>query len=181
MLVDYLLKHALRKGEHRQPGGLANLARASYAAYNGGPSQVARYRSASASDYGRKVDAAFWEKYQQVAAGNELAVSGCLGGNLKGPVAAPAPVRNPAAATPAPRSPSPDHFTLQLGAFSSEAAARTFIGQNALGDSARVQRPAGGSGNFLVLLGAFATREEAETARRRHSGLEPWIRRIGDL
>jgi hypothetical protein len=37
VLIDYLLKYAIRKGEHQQPGGISNLARASYSAYNGGP------------------------------------------------------------------------------------------------------------------------------------------------
>ena len=84
VLLDYLVKYAIRKGEHRRPGGFDNLARSAYSAYNGGPSQVARYRSDNASTYGKKVDAAFWDKYQQVAAGNELAVSRCLGGDLSG-------------------------------------------------------------------------------------------------
>ncbi len=87
VLLDYLVKYAIRKGEHRRPGGFDNLARSAYSAYNGGPSQVARYRSDNASTYGKKVDAAFWDKYQQVAAGNELAVSRCLGGDLSGPAA----------------------------------------------------------------------------------------------
>jgi hypothetical protein len=86
VLIDYLLKYAIRKGEHQQPGGISNLARASYSAYNGGPSRLTRYRSSAASAYGQKVDTLFWEKYQQVAAGNELAVSECLGGSLSGPV-----------------------------------------------------------------------------------------------
>jgi hypothetical protein len=84
VLIDYLLKYAIRKGEHQQPGGISNLARASYSAYNGGPSRLTRYRSSAASAYGQKVDTLFWEKYQQVAAGNELAVSECLGGSLSG-------------------------------------------------------------------------------------------------
>jgi soluble lytic murein transglycosylase-like protein len=87
VLIDYLMKYAIRNGEHRQPGGISNLARASYAAYNGGPSRVARYRDANAPAYGKKVDDLFWQKYQQVAAGNELAVSECLGGSLSGSVA----------------------------------------------------------------------------------------------
>lgn len=55
MLIDDLIRYAIRKGEHRQPGGLSNLARASYSAYNGGPSQVSRYRSAKASAYGKRL------------------------------------------------------------------------------------------------------------------------------
>ena len=84
VLLDYLLRYAIRKGEDRHPGGIDNLARASYSAYNGGPSRLGRYRDAGASAYGQKVDRAFWDKYRQVAAGNELAVSRCLGGNLSG-------------------------------------------------------------------------------------------------
>jgi len=84
VLADYLIKYALRRGEHERPGGMANLARAAYAAYNGGPSRLSRYRDNGASAYGRKVDQAFWDKYRQVAAGNELAAPRCLGGNLSG-------------------------------------------------------------------------------------------------
>jgi septal ring-binding cell division protein DamX len=182
VLVDYLVKHALRKGEHRQPGGVANLARASYSAYNGGPSQVSRYRSNTASAYGRKVDEAFWEKYQQVAAGNELAVSGCLGGDLRGPVAAAAAPRRGEGDTARRGAPPADHFTLQLGAFSSEQAARSFISQRSIGDRARVHRRGDGpSGQFLVLYGDFATRGQAEAARKSIAGVDAWIRRVGDL
>jgi len=82
ILRDYLVKYALRKGEHHQPGGLQNLARASYSAYNGGPSQVARYRRVNPAPYHRKVDSAFWNKYQQIEAGTAEGVSHCLGGNI---------------------------------------------------------------------------------------------------
>ena len=82
VLLDYLVKYALRKEEHKHPGGLNNLARASYSAYNGGPSQVTRYRRADVAPEWRKVDAAFWGKFQQVDAGNALKVVECLGGDF---------------------------------------------------------------------------------------------------
>jgi hypothetical protein len=182
VLIDYLMKYALRKGEHRQPGGLSNLARASYSAYNGGPSQVARYRSSAASAYGRKVDAAFWEKYQQVAAGNELAVSTCLGGNLSGRAASLASTNTGAAPAPQPSRQRPEHFTLQLAAFSTRDAAQRFITQQGLTGKAEVRaRTQGDAAGFLVIFGDFAERSDAEAARGSLSKLEPWIRRFRDL
>ncbi len=183
VLIDYLIKYAIRKGEHLQPGGVTNLARASYSAYNGGPSQLSRYRSSKASAYGKKVDALFWEKYQQVAAGNELAVSGCLGGNLSGSVTAKAASGSKtAAASRSGGAKSSDGFTLQIGAFSTEESARSFIRQNTLGSAARVQkRSQASSGQYLVIYGVYATRTEAEQAKQRLAKLEPWIRPIADL
>lgn len=82
ILLDYLVKYALRRGEQKQPGGLANLARATYSAYNGGPGQVSRYRSAKAAAPHKKIDGLFWEKYRQVDAGKALNVARCLGEEL---------------------------------------------------------------------------------------------------
>ncbi|MFN2328325.1 MAG: SPOR domain-containing protein [Chromatocurvus sp.] len=204
VLLDYLVKYAIRKGEHRQPGGFDNLARSAYSAYNGGPSQVARYRSDTASTYGRKVDAAFWEKYRQVAAGNELGVSRCLGGDLSGPAAVPGvsrkAARSPVAGTPvagtpvagtpvagtpvagAPVERGADYFTLQLGVFSAASSAQAFISQHALSADAKVQqRRKGDSGQFLVLYGTYATRAQAESAKQGLARFQPWVRRFGEL
>jgi hypothetical protein len=79
ILLHYLEDHALAKGEDRLPGSTDNLARATYAAYNGGPRHLARYRTASTSRSLRRIDAAFWEKYQTVRAGRELEVARCFG------------------------------------------------------------------------------------------------------
>jgi hypothetical protein len=70
----------LKQQEHKKAGGLSNLARASYSAYNGGPSQVNRYRSRGVPAEQKKIDAAFWAKYLRVNRGDELAVVECLGG-----------------------------------------------------------------------------------------------------
>jgi soluble lytic murein transglycosylase-like protein len=75
ILVYYLARHAIRKGEDKQQGG--NLARATYSAYNGGPGQVGRYRAAKVSPALRKVDEAFWQKFQVVSSGREMEVKSC--------------------------------------------------------------------------------------------------------
>jgi hypothetical protein len=62
ILLHYLEDHALAKREDRVPGGTDNLARAAYAAYNGGPRHLARYRTPTTPRRLRRIDAAFWEK-----------------------------------------------------------------------------------------------------------------------
>ena len=71
----YLTRHAIRKNEDKQPGG--HLARATYSAYNGGPGAVGRYRAANQISALKKVDEAFWEKFQAVSSGRELEVQRC--------------------------------------------------------------------------------------------------------
>jgi len=75
ILIYYLARHAIRKGEDRQEGG--NLARGTYSAYNGGPGQLGRYRAAHVNPALRKVDEAFWEKFQIVSSGQEMEVARC--------------------------------------------------------------------------------------------------------
>ena len=64
ILEYYLVDYALRRGEHEQPGGLENLPRATYAAYNGGPSHLGRYRRDDTSDRLRSIDREFWAHYE---------------------------------------------------------------------------------------------------------------------
>ncbi len=80
VLHRYLVKYSLKRGEHKHKGGLDNLARSAYSAYNGGPDQTSRYRNPKASSVHKKTDAAFWMKYQAVKQGNALQVAECLGG-----------------------------------------------------------------------------------------------------
>ncbi len=74
ILQHYLTDYALRHREHERGGNVDNLARATYAAYNGGPRQYARYRSGAA-----RADELFYQKYQQVKQ-KDLAVFACYGG-----------------------------------------------------------------------------------------------------
>jgi hypothetical protein len=80
ILMHYLRDFAVARGEHRRPGGTANLARASYAAYNGGPGHLRRYREPGTRRSLRRIDASFFEKYESVRSGDALAVRRCFAG-----------------------------------------------------------------------------------------------------
>ncbi len=79
ILVHYFVDYALRKGEHKVAGDRAAAARATYAMYNGGPSQRARYRKPDTPAGLRRIDEAFWRKYQAVKDGGADAVKACYG------------------------------------------------------------------------------------------------------
>lgn len=78
ILLHYLRDYAIKKGEHTATGSVDNLARATYAVYNGGPGHLRRYRTGSKRSL-RAIDESFWKKYRAVKAGNELAVAECFG------------------------------------------------------------------------------------------------------
>jgi hypothetical protein len=63
ILVQLLTRYGTKEGT------LDGAARATYAAYNGGPGAYRRYRSEKARPRDRAVDAAYYEKYRMVAAG----------------------------------------------------------------------------------------------------------------
>lgn len=77
ILYHYMRKHALRAKEQMEPGGEANLARASWAAYNGGPGHLRRYRKAETSSHLKAVDTEFWQKFQAVERDDESAFFSC--------------------------------------------------------------------------------------------------------
>lgn len=83
ILLHYLVDYAIAKGEHTKTGNVDNLSRASYAAYNAGPGQLARYRNPKAVARAKRVDEAFWTKYKTIKSGKELAVAACFGGGRK--------------------------------------------------------------------------------------------------
>lgn len=66
ILEHYLLDYAVRRGEHEHPGGADNLVRATYAAYNGGPGQMPRYRRDATPARLQQIDQAFWRAYEQM-------------------------------------------------------------------------------------------------------------------
>ena len=81
IVYHYLVDYAIAKGEHNLPGATTdNLARATYAMYNGGPRQINRYRRADTSASLRAIDNAFWKKFQVIRTGDILAVAECYSG-----------------------------------------------------------------------------------------------------
>lgn len=76
----YLVDYAIARGEHKHEGGLENLARATYAMYNGGPRHMTRYRNPGTSRSLRAIDRSFWEKYEAIQDGDPLAVAQCYVG-----------------------------------------------------------------------------------------------------
>jgi hypothetical protein len=194
VLLNYLVRYALKQGEHKHTGGLDNLARASYCAYNGGPSQISRYRKPGVASTYKKVDAAFWKKYQQVKAGNELKVAKCLGGETTlSAYRQPAPSavkkivrgKEKQATDAAERwvlAQNGNRFTLQLAVFSKRESAQDFIAQQSLsGQIGIVAMRKGRTTQFAVLYGSYVTRAEAQHAKQRLKHLNPWMRRFAEV
>jgi len=199
ILFKFMVDYALKQKEHTYGGGLSNLARATYSAYNGGPSQVSRYRKNDVPAEHKKIDAAFWEKYQQIHQGHESAVTQCFGGRSASSMT-PAPQTNTGrkqsgskqAITAKPsqriqnvgwiRSRNPKHFTLQLTAMSSEQAVRAFIKQQFQdGSFAYFPKRQNGLDLYVAIYGSFASRAHAEKAAGRFAPLKPWIRDFGSI
>jgi soluble lytic murein transglycosylase-like protein len=81
ILHHYLLDYAIKKREDNVRKSFDDLARATYAAYNAGPRQLDRYRRAfPKGKTGHRIDADFWDKYQKIKQGNDLAVKACFPG-----------------------------------------------------------------------------------------------------
>lgn len=77
ILTHYLVDYALRRGEHEQPGGDDNLIKATYAAYNGGPGHLARYRRDDTSAQLQAIDNAFWKHYETIKTDTWPDISSC--------------------------------------------------------------------------------------------------------
>jgi soluble lytic murein transglycosylase-like protein len=77
ILSRYWTDYAVARGEAAKGGGVDALARATYAAYNGGPSELTRYRDKRVKKRERVVDTDFFVKYQRMKAGDTLAVVDC--------------------------------------------------------------------------------------------------------
>lgn len=79
ILLHYMRDYAIAKGEHKRSGGVDNVVRATYATYNGGPGHLKRYRRNSTSGNLRKIDQAFWSKFEKIRGGNDSAPLACFG------------------------------------------------------------------------------------------------------
>ena len=77
ILTHYMVDYAIRRGEHEQPGGDDNLIKATYAAYNGGPSHLARYRREDTPARLRAIDNEFWRQYTSIKADQWPVISSC--------------------------------------------------------------------------------------------------------
>jgi len=202
VLLNYLVRYALKQDEHKRRGGLDNLARATYSAYNGGPSQVSRYRDPTAASAHKIIDSAFWEKYRTVKQGKELHIARCLGaGKIDGTASKPAiemkkSVGNKSNNVPARQSSGTtvkagkswvlkqdkNHFTLQLAAFNTSKAAQNFIDQESLsGIVVNYPMYKDNRALYAVLFGSYRNRSEADNAKRSLRHLKPWIRQFKEL
>jgi len=199
VLHQYLVKYAMKRGEQKHPGGLDNLARSAYSAYNGGPSKTSRYRDPKAPSAHKKIDATFWKKYQAVKQGKELQVAECLGGDVTAVVASPkktAPEKN--SSEPGTRASAvtsggnadqawilaqnKEHYTLQLATFSSYQAALKFTTDTALtGTVAIAPLVKGKQIQYVVLNDSFANKAEADKRKQRNNKLKPWVRQFKDI
>jgi len=70
--AEILAQLLARFGPREAGAPSGNAARATYAAYNGGPGAYQRYRSGKVPRRLRAIDRAFWEKYQAMTAGQAL-------------------------------------------------------------------------------------------------------------
>jgi septal ring-binding cell division protein DamX len=195
ILFKFMVNYALKRHEHKKDGGLANLARATYSAYNGGPSQVGRYRSKNVPTAHKKIDTAFWTKYKQINQGNDFAVAQCLGGEDPGPAAAPQTIKPSgskpvAAVAKAPRientawirKRNSKHFTLQLAAVSSEQTVKHLIKKHTRpGVFSYYRRKHKGRDLYIAIYGNFSNRADAEKAAANFAPLKPWIRDFGSI
>jgi hypothetical protein len=77
ILMHYFRDHAVKKGEHTITGDPDNLARATYAAYNAGPSGLTRYRKPKPHPREKIVDDGYYDKYLAVKAGRWNDVKTC--------------------------------------------------------------------------------------------------------
>jgi hypothetical protein len=193
ILIHYLVDYAIKKNEHEESGDVENLARATYAMYNGGPGHMRRYRLKDTPKSQELIDASFWEKYLTIKAGKELAVKRCFGkGGAAGTgkdasVKRPPPVARAALPRTRPASPrnktaggmdspsggawvlaqDPAHYTVQLLAARSEPAVKAFLRNHRIESRATCYRFSRDRDTwFGVLYGTYATRPAAEHAAR---------------
>jgi hypothetical protein len=189
ILMKYLVNYVLPKGETSK-GNVHDLARATYSAYNGGPSQINRFRDPNPAPLHREIDSAFWEKYQAVQRGEEYNVAECFGGTK---IVAKTEPDQSFSVPKEPRpggvkqenwilSQNPMHFTLQIAALSSEKSMQEFTKKLPNREHAaffRLNRD--DKQLYVVIYGSFAQRTDAEKAARLHGFAKPWLRDFASL
>ena len=199
ILFKFMVNYALKQQEHKHGGNIANLARATYSAYNGGPSQLSRYRKNNVPAAQKKIDIAFWEKYQQVHQGQDLAVARCFGDQTSSSMTAAVQINKGQRQSSSKqettikesqriesvdwiRSRNPTHFTIQLAALSAEQAVKKFIRQQSqTGTFAYYRKKQKGRDFYIAIYGSFSNRVDAEKAAARFAQSKPWIRNFGSI
>jgi len=199
ILFKFMVNCALKQKEHKHAGGISNLARATYSAYNGGPSQVSRYRKNNVPAEQKKIDTAFWEKYQQVHIGQELAVAQCFGDQASNSTTAAIQIKKDQKTSSSKKitttkksqrienvewikARNPTHFTIQLAAMSDEQAIKKFIKQQVqAGTFAYYRKKQRGRDLYIAIYGSFSNRIDAEKIVARFAQLKPWIRDFGSI
>ena len=189
ILMKYLIDYALPKEEFKK-GNPHDLARAAYSAYNGGPSQINRFRNPNPAPLHKKIDNAFWEKYQAVHRGEAYNVAECFGGTKMAVKTEPAqPVPPPKGPRPKGlkqenwiRAQNPKHFTLQIAALSTEKTMQEFANKLPNPEHAAFYRlNRDGRQFYVVIYGTFSERAQAEKAARLNGFDKPWIRDFASL
>ena len=164
------------------PGGLDNLARSAYSTYNGGPARVARYRQTKGIPaFHKKIDQAFWEKYQQVRQGKEYAVAQCLGAPTLASPGKSKPTGK-AKAVVVKASAADHHFTLQLAALSDKQAAQKM--RQSFKVAGQYQYYAIKKNRktlYLLTYGNFATKSAAAKAAAKFTTVKPWVRNFKSI
>lgn len=199
ILLNYLTRYAIANAEHERHGGIDNLARATYSAYNGGPGKIARYRSRQVSKAHREIDTAFYDKYLKVKNGQEMDVAQCWGGSKTITADSQQPGKNDAPIVKPQSRPdvatkqfihdeawikqqNKNHFTLQLGVFSTYQSAKNFIRQQGInGNFAVYQKRKNKPLLYGVVYGYYATQQSAEHERVRFKQIKPWIRPFKEI
>ena len=200
ILLNYMTRYAIKNAEHRQEGGLDNIARSTYSAYNGGPSQSSRYRNSKAPQALKKIDKVFYEKYLKVKQGKELSVAKCLGHTGKsGIISKPTLQSHKQPVIPTKQSlkkpiasnktiihtkswiskQNKNYFTLQLGVFSAKQAATNFIQHHKVtGNYAIFQNL---KNQYVVIYGYYSTHQKAKKESQLFKQISPWIRSFKDI
>ena len=200
ILLNYMTRYAIKNAEHRQEGGIDNLARSTYSTYNGGPSQSSRYRNSKAPQALKKIDKVFYEKYLKVKQGKELSVAKCLGHTGKsGIISKPTLQSDKQSVIPTKQSlkkpiasnktiihtkswiskQNKNYFTLQLGVFSSKQAANNFIQRHKVtGNYAVFQNK---KNQYVVIYGYYSSHQKAAKEKQLFKQISPWIRSFKDI
>ena len=183
---DYALKNELGKSKVAD-----SLARATYAAYNGGPRQLARYRDSTTPERLRKIDVSFWEKYEKIKSGDIKSVAGCYGETAGAVMVNSPPVKSNKTKESAGRptgllQSGPDNYTIQLMSSRNKAQMEKYIQENKLAGKAEYYTYRHNNETWYRLVyGSFATRAAAEArvqSLKKSMGLSgTWVRQISSI